>query len=346
MSAPVFLHHESSLHHDPGPHPERAERIVAIEREVAARGGLGWELRESRPVEREALLAVHPLDHIRFIRELCESGGGPIDLDTSVSPDSYEAALHGAGGACMAVDAVLEGARCAFSVHRPPGHHAEPSRAMGFCLFNSIAVGARWALDRRGLSRVLILDWDVHHGNGTKEIFHASDEVLFVSIHESPLYPGTGPAGDVGSGDGVGYTVNLPVRGGSGDDVWVSLVAHVVAPLARAFAPELVLVSAGYDAHEQDPLAGCRVTDAGFAAMAAWARAIAAEVGAPLAVSLEGGYALGALARSVAATMEAVGSEGAPDPPAVDRHPVAEAALERLAAGRWSAALSRKWARP
>ena len=289
MSAPVFLHHESSLRHDPGPHPERAERIVAIEREVAARGGLGWVRRESRPVEREALLAVHPLDHIRFIRELCESGGGPIDLDTSVSPDSYEAALHGAGGACMAVDAVLDGARCAFSVHRPPGHHAEPSRAMGFCLFNSIAVGARWALDRRGLSRVLILDWDVHHGNGTNEIFHASDEVLFVSIHESPLYPGTGPAGDVGSGDGVGYTVNLPVRGGSGDDVWVSLVAHVVAPLA---------------------------------------------------VSLEGGYALGALARSVAATMEAVGSERPPEPPAVDRHPVADAALERLAAGRWGAALS------
>ena len=200
MSAPVFLSHESSLHHDPGPHPERAERMVAIERELDARGWLGWERRTSSPAEQEAVLAVHPIEHVRFIRELCESGGGPIDMDTIVSPESYEAALHGAGGACQAVDAVLDGARSAFSVHRPPGHHAERARAMGFCLFNSIAVGARRALDQRAASRVLILDWDVHHGNGTNDIFHATDEVLFVSIHEYPLYPGTGPASDAGTG--------------------------------------------------------------------------------------------------------------------------------------------------
>src|SRR3954464_4405463 len=213
-----------------GPHPERPERIVAIERELDAHEWLGWERRSSQPAEREALLAVHPLEHIRFIRELSEMGGGAIDLDTAVSEGSYEAALHGAGGACQAVDAVLDGARSAFSAHRPPGHHAEPARAMGFCLFNSVAVGARWALDRRSVSRVLVLDWDVHHGNGTNDIFHATDEVLFVSIHESPLYPGTGPAGDVGSGSGEGYTVNLPVSAGSGDEVFVSLVAHVAGP--------------------------------------------------------------------------------------------------------------------
>src|SRR3954468_15005608 len=339
MSAPVFLHHESSLRHDPGPHPERAERIVAIDRELEARGGLGWERRSSQPAEREALLAVHPLEHIRFIRELSEMGGGAIDLDTAVSEGSYEAALHGAGGACDAVDAVLGGARSAFSAHRPPGHHAEAARAMGFCLFNSVAVGARWALDRRGCERVLIVDWDVHHGNGTNDIFHATDEVLFVSIHESPLYPGTGPASDAGSGVGTGYTVNLPVAAGSGDDVWVSLVAHVVAPLARAYAPDLVLVSAGYDAHADDQLAGCRVSDAGFAAMAAWARAIAAEADAPLAAILEGGYELGALSRGVAETMGALGASDAPEPPAVEPHPVAAAALERLAAGRWGEAL-------
>src|SRR3954471_8064070 len=302
MSAPVFLHHESSLRHDPGPHPERAERIVAIDRELEARGGLGWERRESAPAERDALLAVHPLEHIRFIRELSEMGGGAIDLDTSVSRDSYEAALHGAGGACQAVDAVLDGARCAFSAHRPPGHHAERARAMGFCLFNSVAVAARWALDRRGLSRVLIVDWDVHHGNGTNDIFHATDEVLFVSLHESPLYPGTGPASDTGSGAGEGYTLNLPMPGGSGDGAWLSVVADVVRPLARAYAPELVLVSAGYDAHEDDPLAGCRVTDDGFAGMAALLRAIADDSGAPLAAVLEGGYEVAALARSVART--------------------------------------------
>src|SRR3954470_1971341 len=339
MSAPVFLHHESSLRHDPGPHPERAERIVAIERELEARGGLGWERRESSEAERDALLAVHPLEHVRFIRELSEMGGGAIDMDTAMSEGSYEAALHGAGGVCDAVDAVLDGARSAFTAPRPPGHHAEAARAMGFCLFNSVAVGARWALDRRGCERVLIVDWDVHHGNGTNDIFHASDEVLFVSIHESPLYPGTGPAGDIGSGAGEGYTVNLPVAAGSGDEVFVSLVAHVVAPLARAFAPDVVLISAGYDAHAEDPLAGCRVTDGGYAAMAAWMRAIAGEAEAPFAACLEGGYALGAVSRGAAETMTALGSERAPQPPEVACHAVASAALERLAAGRWGAAL-------
>src|SRR3954451_8501054 len=322
MSAAVFLHHESSLRHDPGPHPERAERIVAIDRELEARGGLGWERRTSSEAERHALLAVHPLEHLRFIRELSEMGGGAIDMDTAVSEGSYEAALHGAGGVCDAVDAVLDGARSAFSAHRPPGHHAERARAMGFCLFNSVAVGARWALDRRGCERVLIVDWDVHHGYGTNDIFHSTDEVLFVSIHQSPLYPGTGPAADTGSGEGIGYTVNLPVAAGSGDEVFVSLVSHVVAPLARAFAPGLVLISAGYDAHVDDPLAGCRVTDAGYGAMAAWLRAIAGDADAPLAACLEGGYALGAVSRGVAETLAALGAERAPDPPAIDRHPV------------------------
>src|SRR4051794_6605666 len=305
--------------------------MAAIERELGAHDWLGWERRASPEVHRDALLAVHPIDHIRFIRELCEMGGGPIDIDTAVSADSYEAALHGAGGACAAVDAVLDGARCALSAHRPPGHHAEPARAMGFCLFNSIAVAARWALDRRGLERVLILDWDVHHGNGTNDIFHATDEVLFVSIHESPLYPGTGPAGDAGSGAGTGYTVNLPVPAGSGDETFVSLVQHVVGPLARAYDPELVLVSAGYDAHRDDPLAGCRVTDAGYAAMAACVREIAAEAGAPLAAVLEGGYELGALARGVRVTMEALGAEENRKGLDVERHPLADAALERIA---------------
>jgi acetoin utilization deacetylase AcuC-like enzyme len=340
VGAPVFLHHPSSLRHDMGPHPERPERIVAIERELAARDWLGWERGASSPAERDALLAVHPPDHLRFIRELSEAGGGAIDLDTSTSEGSYEAALHAAGGACAAVDAVLGGARCAFSSHRPPGHHAEAARAMGFCLFNNVAVAARWARDRHGLSRVLIVDWDVHHGNGTNDIFHATDEVLFVSLHESPLYPGTGPASDAGEGDGRGYTVNVPMPGGSGDDAWVSVVADVVRPLARAYAPELVLVSAGYDAHADDPLATCRVSDDGFAAMAALLRAVAAESGAPLAAVLEGGYDVHALARSVARTLEVFGAEEPPAAPEVERHPLATAALERLAAGRWGAALA------
>jgi acetoin utilization deacetylase AcuC-like enzyme len=211
---------------------------------------------------------------------------------------------------------------------------------MGFCLFNNIAVAARYAVDRRGLSRVMILDWDVHHGNGTSDIFHATDEVLFVSIHQSPLYPGTGPASDVGSGPGIGFTVNLPVPAGSDDLLYLSLVEHVVAPLARAFSPQLLLVSAGYDAHVEDPLAECHVTDDGFAAMTAAVRRIAAEVSAPLGFVLEGGYALDGLARSVAATLEQlVAAPGLRVDVGREVPPVADEARARVA--RWWPALAR-----
>jgi len=334
MGAPVLLRHPSSLEHDPGPHPERADRLRAIDRELAARGGLGWDALESPAATVEQLHAVHPPEHVEFIRALAEAGGGAIDLDTFTSRGSWPAALHAAGGACAAVDLVLgTEARAAFSAHRPPGHHAEAGRAMGFCLFNSVAVAARHAIAAHGLERVLVLDWDVHHGNGTNDIFGATDEVLFVSIHESPLYPGTGPASDSGSGRGAGYTVNLPVGHGSGDETFVSLVAHVVGPLVAAWRPQLVLVSAGYDAHLDDPLAGCSVTDAGFAGMAAWVRSF----GVPVAGVLEGGYDPGALARGLCETLQAWGAVDAPPPPDVELHPLAEAALARLrAAPPWA----------
>jgi acetoin utilization deacetylase AcuC-like enzyme len=205
---------------------------------------------------------------------------------------------------------------------------------MGFCLFNNVAVGARRALDRWDAGRVLILDWDVHHGNGTNDIFHADPDVLFVSIHESPLYPGTGPASDTGSGPGEGFTVNLPVPDGSGDATWCSLVEHVVVPLGLEYHPALVLISAGYDAHIRDPLAGCQVTRSGFAQMAASMRALADDLGVPLGVVLEGGYELQALAESVVATLEAVGAEAAPAVAPVALHPLAGQAAGRLA-DRW-----------
>jgi acetoin utilization deacetylase AcuC-like enzyme len=249
-----------------------------------------------------------------------------------MSEGSSKAAQFAAGGAVELVDRLLAGsAPFGFSAHRPPGHHAEPAQAMGFCLFNNIAVATRHALDAHGLSRVMILDWDVHHGNGTNDIFHADPRVLFVSIHESPLYPGTGPASDVGSGDGVGYTVNLPVPARSGDAVYRSLVDNVAVPLAREFAPELVLISAGFDAHHEDPLAQCLVTEDGFAAMAASVRDVSAELEVPFGGVLEGGYALGALARSLAATLETFSGTPRVAAPPAPLVPQARAARERLA---------------
>jgi acetoin utilization deacetylase AcuC-like enzyme len=339
MAAPVLFHHPSSLEHETGLHPERPARIAAVRRALELRDWLGWDVRESPEATLEQLQAIHSPRHVAAIERLSAQGGGAIDADTLVSPGSYRAALHAAGGAVALVDALLgpDEARVGASLHRPPGHHAEPARAMGFCLFNNVAVAARHALDAHGVGRVLVLDWDVHHGNGTNDAFHAAPEVLFVSIHESPLYPGTGPAEDVGSGLGTGYTVNIPVPAGSGDAAWTSLVEHVAVPLAEAYAPGLVLVSAGFDAHADDPLAGCLVTEEGFAAMAGSVRRVADRLGVPLGIMLEGGYDLAALASSLVAVLEAVGTPVAPPAPEPEEtalHPLAERARERLA-GRW-----------
>jgi acetoin utilization deacetylase AcuC-like enzyme len=334
MPQALLLRHPSSREHDTGPHPERAARIVAVEEALEQRGWLGWDVRLSPAVERKRLEAVHDPAHVDRIERFCASGGGMIDLDTVASGGSWAAALHAAGGAVAMVDALLAGEACrGASLHRPPGHHATRARAMGFCLFNTIAVAAQHALDAHGLERVLILDWDVHHGNGTNDIFHASDRVLFASIHESPLYPGSGPASDTGSGPGEGFTVNLPVPGGSGDETWCSLVEHAVVPLARAYRPQLVLVSAGFDAHLDDPLAGCAVSDGGFAAMAGSMRRLADGLDVPLGLVLEGGYELSALARSVVAVLEVVGREEPPSAPDLAVHPLAARAVERLAGG-------------
>jgi acetoin utilization deacetylase AcuC-like enzyme len=332
MARPVYLSHSASLAHDTGAHPERAARIVAIEEELTRHDWLGMDRIEAPRVAIETLTAVHPAPHVRAIEELCLAGGGAIDADTVIVEASYEAALRAAGGAVRLVDLLLTGeASSGFSALRPPGHHAEPTRAMGFCLFDNVAVAAQHALDAHGLERVLVLDWDVHHGNGTNAAFHATPEVLFVSLHESPLYPGTGPAGDLGSGAGIGHTVNLPVAAGAGDALYASLLEHVVVPLARAYAPQLVLISAGFDAHRDDPLAGLSLTEDGFAALAGSVRRVAAELEAPVGAVLEGGYDLRALAASTAATLQVL---TAADPPAAVDVPVAPEALaaaERLA---------------
>jgi acetoin utilization deacetylase AcuC-like enzyme len=294
------------------------------------RDWLGYERREAPAVELDVLRRVHPQAYIDQVRAMSERGGGAFDPDTVASPGTYEAALHGAGGAVALVEALV-GARepgVGFSGLRPPGHHAEPSTAMGFCFFNSVAVAARHAIDGLGLERVFVLDWDVHHGNGTNDIFSASRDVLFASIHQYPWYPGTGPLSDVGSGDGLGFSLNLPVPSGAGEDVWLSLVEHVVVPCARAFEPQLVLVSAGFDAHRDDPLGMCTLETSSFAWMALWMRSLADSLGAPVGAVLEGGYDLAALASSCAASLEALRDGGSPEP--VEPHPLAVAAAREL----------------
>jgi acetoin utilization deacetylase AcuC-like enzyme len=334
-SPPVFLQHPSSLDHDTGSHPEQPARIVAIERELERRGWIGFARVSSPVVDRSVLTAVHSEAYVASIEAASARGGAQLDLDTVLSAGSFEAAQHAAGGAVRLVDMLLDGsAPSGFSAHRPPGHHAERARGMGFCLFNNIAVAAQHALDAHELERVMILDWDVHHGNGTNDTFHTSDRVLFLSIHQSPLYPGTGPAADIGAGAGEGLTVNLPVPVGSGDAVYRSLVDHVAVPLARAFTPQLLLISAGFDAHREDPLADCQVTDEGFAAMARSLRRVCDELQVPVGAVLEGGYALDALARSVAATLEVIGAPtavaGSSLADSVAPAPIAREALARL----------------
>ncbi|MCW3017149.1 MAG: histone deacetylase [Solirubrobacterales bacterium] len=335
MTTGVLFRHPSSLLHDTGSgHPERRARIVALTDALSSRDWLGYSVQSSPAATEAQIAAVHPPAYTDGLKALCADGGGWIDGDTVTSAESYTAAEHAAGGACAMVDVLLKGeASIGASMHRPPGHHAEAARAMGFCLLNSVAVAARHAVDAYGV-RVAVVDWDVHHGNGTNDIFRADHRVLFCSIHESPLYPGTGPAQDIGSGDGTGYTVNLPVPAGSGDETFCSLVEHVIVPLLAAYEPGLVLISAGFDAHADDPLAGCEVTDEGYARMAGALRDGAASVGAPVGVVLEGGYDLGALTRGLSAALEAMRQ----DPGSADaataglaEHPLATQARARLA---------------
>jgi acetoin utilization deacetylase AcuC-like enzyme len=328
----LYLHHPFSLEHDTGPHPENANRVRAIEAALDREDWLGLERVEAPAATPQQLLRVHPEEHVERIRSLSASGGGMIDMDTVASAGSYEAALHAAGGAVHAVDRLLgDGAGFAFCGLRPPGHHAETGTAMGFCLFNNVAIAARHAIAEHGAKRVLVLDWDVHHGNGTEQVFYGDADVLYASIHQSPLYPGTGAASDIGAGEGQGFTVNLPVPPGSGPELFESLVQHVVAPLAREFRPGLIALSAGYDAHRADPLAQCSLDERSYAAMAAAMRDVAAELGAPVLVCLEGGYDLGALAASVVATLGALGGSDGARP----ADPAAAAAYRERFAAHW-----------
>ncbi|HEY4428094.1 MAG TPA: histone deacetylase [Solirubrobacteraceae bacterium] len=336
----LYFHHPASLEHDPSAHipghPDTPERLIAIETALAAQDWLGWERRLAPAATEEELELIHSPDHVRRIRELSLGGGGAIDPDTAVGEASWRAALHAAGGACEMTRSLMSRERAlGFCGARPSGHHAERDRAMGFCLFNNVAVAAELAIRELGARRVLILDWDVHHGNGTAEAFRSRDDVLFASIHQAGIYPGTGPLSDVGSGPGEGYTMNLPVPAGADEALWLSLIDHIVIPAARAFEPDLVLVSAGFDAHRADPLAGCRLETESFAEMARRVRDVARDAQAPLGAVLEGGYAPAALAESVQATLAAL----------ADDQPPRAAAPETALAARMGEQFVRYWPR-
>jgi acetoin utilization deacetylase AcuC-like enzyme len=287
--------------HDPGRgHPERPERYAAVSAAVAS---LGCPVREAPPAGSEALERVHSEPYLELLERFCIAGGGALDPDTVVSGVSWRAALRAAGGAMAAVDEVAgDRARSAFSMGRPPGHHAEPARAMGFCILNSAAAAAAHARHDLGMQRVAVLDWDAHHGNGTQAAFWEDGSVLYVSLHQYPFYPGTGAAGECGAGDGEGATVNLPLAAGSTEEQFLAAFREHAVPAVERFAPELVIVSAGFDAHRDDPLCALGVTSAGFGVMASELR----ERFGGLALVLEGGYDVAALETSVTAVLEAL----------------------------------------
>jgi acetoin utilization deacetylase AcuC-like enzyme len=298
--------HPSSLEHDPGPgHPESPARIRAIEAAFAQDGLEGVLRREPPRAGRAQLERVHEAGFIEHILAAVPATGyRRIDADTVMSPGSGEAALRGAGAACAAVDAVLGGeADNAFCALRPPGHHAEPDRTMGFCLFNNVAVGARQAVAAHGLARVSIFDFDVHHGNGTQAAFEREPRVQYLSTHQWPLYPGTGARHETG----VGNIVNRPLPAGTGSKEWRAVVEADILPAIERFAPELVMISAGFDAHRRDPLAMLELTEDDFAWVTRELLALAQRQSGGHVISvLEGGYDLTALANSSLAHLNAL----------------------------------------
>jgi len=287
--------------HDPGPHPEQPARYDSVRAAVEQAGG---EAVEAPPADAEHMLRVHPLSHLAWLEEVCEAGGAMLDPDTAVNPFSYDAALRACGGAVAGVDAVLDGeAAAAFVGGRPPGHHAEAARAMGFCIVNQVAVAAAHAR-ARGVERVAVLDWDVHHGNGTQAIFWDDPDVLYVSLHQFGwgFFPGTGSPAERGGPGAEGATLNLPLAVGASRGEFMTAFWEQALPAVRDHRPGLILVSAGYDAHHADPLGSLRLDESAFVEMTG----ALAELGPPQVHVLEGGYDLEALRTSLTAVLSAL----------------------------------------
>jgi len=295
------------LEHDTGDHVENSRRVVDAMSYLEETGTKEQLISlPARAASLEELEVIHVPEYISHVKSKAENGGGWLDADTLMSPKSYEAALYAAGGVLVAVEGVMKKeVDNAFAVVRPPGHHAIRNRAMGFCIFNNVAIAAKSALSNFGLNRILIVDFDVHHGNGTQDAFYADPAVLYFSTHEYPYYPGTGAAEETGTGKGEGTTVNFPMVAGWADEEYLRAFKEVLVPVARRFQPELILVSAGFDPHWADQLAMMRVTVTGFAQMAVILKELAAELcQGHLAFALEGGYNLRVVACSIKAIFD------------------------------------------
>ncbi|MDR5708411.1 MAG: histone deacetylase [Armatimonadota bacterium] len=319
MRFALVMHPDCRRHRNPPGHPERQERLEAIER-VLQRVDL-WERlsrEEPEPLPPEALLAVHSRTLVERIQALDRAGGGQLDPDTYVCEGSWAALLAAAGAAVHAAEAVTTGRlHRAFALLRPPGHHATPTRAMGFCLVNHLSLAARLMMDRHPVDRVMIVDWDVHHGNGTQEIFYRDGRVLFISLHQEFWYPGTGRVEEVGAGEGEGFTVNVPLPPGTGEGGYRTVFEEIVLPLGDAFRPQLVFLSAGFDAHQADSLGRMALVSASFGRLCGmlvegaqrWCEGRMVGV-------LEGGYDLNSLGWSVAHTLSVLAGEALGSAPA------------------------------
>ena len=311
MGKTGLVYHSAYLEHDMGAgHPESPHRLKAIMQQLERSGTAARLTRiEPRRAEEEWITQIHSPSYVAALNAHQPTNGRAVlDPDTSMSPGSLHAAFLAAGGALAAVDAIMRGeVEHVFCAVRPPGHHAETARAMGFCLFNNVAIAARYVHKKHLLTRVLIVDWDVHHGNGTQHSFEQDPSILFFSTHQFPHYPGTGRARERGTGVGEGFTINVPMDAGDGDEEYHAVFVNVLLPAADAFKPEFVIVSAGFDAHRDDPLASMRLTEAGYGDLTGLVAGIAnRHAQGRLLSALEGGYNLTALAASVDAHLKAL----------------------------------------